>query len=59
MKETLRKELEAFLRHVNKHCMDRYGNLLVMDSEDESIRKMYPSSTIESIVDNYLKNILK
>lgn len=57
--EELRKELEAFLRHINKNCTDEYGHLQVVDAKDEQTRKDYSSETIEGIVDIYLTDYRK
>jgi hypothetical protein len=45
-----------FLNHICDECTDEYGNMQVIKTEDEEMKKMYYSYTPEGIVEEYMKN---
>ena len=47
--------LSSFLVHINEVHTDQHGNLQVVFSEDETIKKDYYSQTPTGIVENFLE----
>jgi len=50
----MKEILLDFLTHINDECTDEYGNLQVLISQNEQIKKDYYSQTPEGIVENYM-----